>query len=496
MFLALSLATIFKTSIAIAIGYFLCQCGYNVLFHPLRHYPGPKLWAMTRIPYTCMFLSGKAHIRILEFHKQYGPVVRIAPEFLSMSHEDAMKETRDHRKDGKALLMKEPIHHADLQKTLFGATRDDHTRYRRAVAHGFSAKSMQDQQPLIQTYISMLMRRLREQCDGGSTALDMVKWFNYATFDVIGDLSFGESFGCLENSDYHPWVALIFDVVKDLTWRLSMKRYTLLAPLLKYLIPKQLSRRFEEHSELSRAKLQKRLATLTDRPDFIGSMIKARSKSENSISLSEIETVAAQLIIAGSETTATTLSATTYYLTRHPHVLATLCAEVRSSFSSEKEINLFNVQNLRYMMAVINESMRMYPATPGGQPRQVDESGAMILGQYVPGGTKIEIWQWALYHNPRCFTRPDDFIPERWLDDPHFAADKKDAFQPFSVGPRSCIGRNLAYAEMHLIIARLVWNFDIRLAQGSDDWDQRSNVLLLWEKPGLYISLEPREISS
>jgi cytochrome P450 len=270
-----------SNSIMQAIAYFLCNCVYNILLHPLRHYPGLKLWAMTRIPYTRMFLSGKGHILVLELHKQYGPVVRIAPEFLSLSHEDAMKETRGHRKDGKAPLMKEPIHHADLRKPIFGATRDDHMRYRRAVANGFSTKAMQDQESLIQTYASTLMRRLHEQCHGGSKALDMVKWYNYATFDVIGDLSFGEPFGCLESANYHPWVTLIFEVVEDLTWRLSMNRYMLFAPLLKYLIPRRVTNRFEEHSKLSQAKVQKRLAIQTDRHDFIGSMIKARAKSES-----------------------------------------------------------------------------------------------------------------------------------------------------------------------------------------------------------------------
>jgi cytochrome P450 len=48
---------------------------------------------------------------------------------------------------------------------------------------------------------------------------------------------------------------------------------------------------------------------------------------------------------------------------------------------------------------------------------------------------------WALYHNPAYFTQPDDFIPERWLGDPIFANDERQAVQPFSVGPRNCIGK-------------------------------------------------------
>jgi cytochrome P450 len=55
--------------------------------------------------------------------------------------------------------------------------------------------------------------------------------------------------------------------------------------------------------------------------------------------------------------------------------------------------------------------------------------------------TILGIWQWPLNHNPKFFKHPDSFVPERWLGDPRYDSDKKGAFQPFSVGPRNCIGK-------------------------------------------------------
>lgn len=88
--------------------------------------------------------------------------------------------------------------------------------------------------------------------------------------------------------------------------------------------------------------------------------------------------------MAGSETTATVLSATLYYLTTHPRVLSTLTEEVRSTFSSEKDITLLSVQTLRYTLAVLDETMRIHPAVPTGPPRLIAKGGDTVLNQYVP----------------------------------------------------------------------------------------------------------------
>jgi cytochrome P450 len=95
---------------------------------------------------------------------------------------------------------------------------------------------------------------------------------------------------------------------------------------------------------------------------------------------------ASLLIAAGSETTATALSAATYYLGIYPETFKKLAAEIRSEFSSEKDINLTSVQHLSYLQAVIDEAMRLYPAAPGTQPRIISPGGDVIVGRYVPAG--------------------------------------------------------------------------------------------------------------
>ncbi|KAK8095081.1 Trichothecene C-15 hydroxylase [Apiospora hydei] len=210
------------------------------------------------------------------------------------------------------------------------------------------------------------------------------------------------------------------------------------------------------------------------------------------MSKDELVANAAILIIAGSETTAVLLSGATYLLGRHPHILAKLQDEIRSRFSSEEEIDLLSTQKLPYLQAVLDEALRFYPPAIGILPRVIGPGGDRIVDRYVPGGTVVEVSQWVLFHNPAYFHKPDEFHPERWLGDEEFKNDALAGVTPFSVGPRNCIGKNLAYSEMRLIMARIVWNFDFALAPGMEDWYDRNRAYGMWMKPALGISFVPR----
>src|SRR6201999_3484271 len=118
-------------------------------------------------------------------------------------------------------------------------------------------------------------------------------------------------------------------------------------------------------------------------------------------------------------------------------------------------------------------------------------------GGWVPEGTSVAVSSWAASHNPVNFQECDKFIPERYID-PAYAADIKKASQPFSLGPRGCIGRHLSYMELRLILASLLWHFDIERADlpGFDIWDPADNLQHVkafntWDKPPLWCKLTP-----
>ncbi|KAK0707965.1 cytochrome P450 [Lasiosphaeris hirsuta] len=479
------------------------NCLYNLFLHPLRDFPGPKFWGASHLPYTISWLSGHAGSDIARLHDQYGDVVRVAPHRLSFTHPEAWNEIRGHRKAGEGENGKDPHFYNFSQKNLLGSNRENHSRYRRALASGFSAKSIQGQQPLIREYVDLLINQLRaltttETKERTPRVVDMVAWFNFTTFDVIGDLAFGEPFGCLADSKYHPWVSIIFAAVSQFHTIMAIRWHApFLLYLMRTLMGSKLGRPQQLQTEYATKKLDKRLAIQTDRPDFVRSMIGAETESgEKMMTREEMVQNARLLVIAGSETTATALSATAFFLIVHRDVQKKLADEVRSSFQTEEEIDLFSVQKLKYMLAVLNESMRVMPPVPGSFPRVCQPGGDTICGRRVPGGTGLDIWPPAVFRSARNFVDPDSFIPERWFDDgvrdERFRRDRQDAFQPFSVGPRNCIGKNLAFVEMRLILARLIWNFDLEPADdGVKNWLNECGNFHLWLKGPLNVRLTP-----
>ncbi|KAK7721711.1 hypothetical protein SLS57_005059 [Botryosphaeria dothidea] len=377
---------------------------------------------------------------------------------------------------------------AAAQNDIVSAPRGEHALLRRALSHGFSDKSMRLQEPLIARYIDLLVARLRERA-APDRPLNIMAWYNYTTFDVIGDLAFGEAFGCLEKSDYHPWVKAIFYLAKGGVVMQTASFFPGLTALILKCIPESIKKSREEHYALTLAKLERRMALGKERPDLIEGLL--MKKDEWNLSMNKLEANASALIIAGSETTATLLSGVTYLLLKNPHALAKLTEEVRGAFKSEDEINISSVGHLKYMLACLDEALRLYPPTPQGLPRVVSKGGANIVGHYVPEDTTVAIHMWATYHDENNFTKPFEYHPERHLGDPRFAADKLEVFQPFHFGPRACLGRNLAYAEMRTILARVIYNFDMKLAEDSQDWMEKQKIFLLWEKGPLNVYLTP-----
>ena len=176
---------------------------YNIYFHPLRDFPGDKLsiaFPFLRIP---QIVKGRREAMMIRLHDKYGDVVRARPDMLSFISPAAWKDIYGHgHPELPKILMK------DLgfdEKKIFSASQADHARFRRAMAPAFSDKAINQQEALILVYVDLLVEKLRETAKTGLPT-NMVTWYMLTTFDLMADLTFGQSLGGLAQGKSNMWI--------------------------------------------------------------------------------------------------------------------------------------------------------------------------------------------------------------------------------------------------------------------------------------------------
>ncbi|KAH7062264.1 cytochrome P450 [Macrophomina phaseolina] len=469
---------------------------YNAYFHPLAQYPGPLLARSTNLVYWTVVIKGDLLPWIQRIHTQYGDTVRLGPNTLSYTTPEAWRDIygqqrssgnitggddRKKKTNPKDRLVYQP----DLNgRHGLNGVRDDeqHARLRRIFAHAFSDRALKEQEPLIVRLVDHLVRNMRAHAK-----LDMVKLFTCTTFDIMGDLTFGEPLGLLDTSEYSPWVEALFGFLKFGDLSRILLEYPLLGCLAAYLVPASLLEQARMHFQFAAERVDRRIERGSERPD-IWNLVLRQPEGER-LDRGEMHANASIFMLAGTETSATLLSGLLYLLCEHPDKMKTLCDEIRGNFHSDGDFTIESLQRLKYLSACIEEGLRLYPPLPIGPPREVHPDGNIICGKWVPGKTRLAVAQYTAYRSPRNFRDPDAFIPERWLPGTGYDDDKKNALQPFSYGPRNCIGQNLAYHEMRMILAKVLWNFDIELCPESAGW-MNQKIWSLWAKPPLWVKVK------
>ena len=386
--------------------------------------------------------------RIKEFHDKYGPIVRTGPDELAFTSPEAWKDI--YGRPGHTQLKRDPYIYppdnvTEFPNSIIHADDVNHARIRRQMAHAFSAKALEEQQPLITKHIDTLIRQLHT----AKGPQNMSDWFNFAGFDIIGDLAFGESFGCLEKGEYHPWAKVVLGAFVAGIFMSAFNRYNVLR-LASSIIPKRMMKQREEFIEYCRAQVNKRFDTETDRPDFVTYMMKT-NKDDQTMTKPEIQTNCTVVVVAGSESTGTLLAGTLSYLLKDSARLSKAVEEVRSTFADEGDISIKTVSKLSYTLACLEEGLRICAPAPFGMARRTSEP-TIVAGELVPANTSVSVPQWAAWHAKQNFSRPDEFIPERWLDDMEFANDTKKGFYPFSTGVRNCIGKKYVNTKLFSLV--------------------------------------------
>lgn len=156
--------------------------------------------------------------------------------------------------------------------------------------------------------------------------------------------------------------------------------------LLRRLIPRRILSKQKQHTDFTNAKVLQRLELKTSRPDFITPFLAELRTAPEKMSLGEIQSTFAILIIAGSESVATTLMGVFFYLAKNEEVQGRLAAVLRARFEREGDITVEATKGIAYLDGVISEALRLCFPVPGGLPRVVPEGGDVYAGHYVPGG--------------------------------------------------------------------------------------------------------------
>lgn len=232
-------------------------------------------------------------------------------------------------------------------------------------------------------------------------------------------------------------------------------------------VPRGLKRRLE--SELSA--LNDYLGRLIDqrrkdqcrgeppRRDFLGLLLLGGGEHGRPLSRQAVLDESVTMLLAGHETTASALAWSLYLLARHPKHADALGDDLHSQLRGDAP-SMSDLEDLSSLRATLDETLRLYP--PTHRIGRTVVSPVVVGGHEIPVGADVLVPQWAVHRSARWYDRPLDFLPERWT--PAFRRSlPKFAYFPFSGGPRICVGTQLAYSEVAVILSLLAQRFQYSL---------------------------------
>ncbi|KAF8442381.1 cytochrome P450 [Boletus edulis BED1] len=474
-------------------------------FHPLAKYPGPIPCRISKFWMAWVSSAGKQHKYYYELHKKFGDVVRIGPNELSFRNVEAISPLM-----GYFGLPKGP--HWDgrmAEQTKIRAMialRDpaEHARRRKPWARGFSSAALKGYEEILAKRVHQFATALEQQ----QQSVNLAEWISHFTFDFMSDMAFGGGSNMLRDGD------------KDNTWHLLESGLPLALILTHvpwlgkyYVRVPGIGSDLKKFRSFCQERASLRRTQGSQSKDLFHYLIDEAGVERSPPTFAEVASDGVLTIVAGSDTTATTLSSLFWALLSHPTAYRRLQAEVDRYYPpGEDASSTTHHPQMQYLNAVINESLRLFPPVLSGSQRGATKSsGGRLAGPcFVPEGTNAFVHIYSLHRDPRYFSpMPNTFWPERWLSEDDRKAlgypdsngtDKAPfthnlaAFIPFSFGPANCVGKNLAYQEMRTVVCMMMQRLDFEFADGYDPecWDRDLKDYFVATKGKLPVVLSPR----
>ncbi|KAI0134042.1 cytochrome P450 [Xylariales sp. AK1849] len=482
--------------VAAWLAYQLLRAAWNISpLHPLSRIPGPKLAAATYLPefWYDTIKFGRYTNQIRKMHEIYGPIVRISPHEVHCNDTNFVDEIYavGGRKRDKP---QHQVSGSAMEYSGFATFSHDLHRLRRApLAKFFSRGQIAKLEPEIQKLVQRLCDKLLLE-SGKSKPIDVTMAYSCFTSDTISDYCFGESFGFLAQDSWEPnYRAALYAFLQTVyVFRFFpfLKHTAIAAPwLTKYmsedmaLLIKTLNT--DIPNQVKSSKADQDAGIVRERETVFGSLLDSDMPA-NEKSLVRLTDEASAVLGAGTETTSWTLSVITYHLLTKPEILARLTKELDEVIENPKALPTWTtLEKLPYLGAVIHEGLRLSYGVSARTSRVPTEENLFYRGEWTPKGRKtpvnveyvipqgyaIGMSSSITHHDESVWPDSYSFIPERWLDDQmQRKKDLERCMLSFSRGSRACLGMNLAFCELYLLLTALTLRVfpHMRLFETSD----------------------------
>ncbi|KAJ8121883.1 hypothetical protein ONZ43_g1778 [Nemania bipapillata] len=400
---------------------------------PLSKVPGPWYARWTDLISKYYWVRARKPLYIHDLHLKYGPIVRVGPREVYVCDPQAVQ--RVFRIKNEFPKSKWYLEFVPSVQSIFN-TPDIalHRRFRKLLSAPLSESGLKAFLSQIDGKVNLTIQRMEEEYKTRGVT-DIYKWWLFMTTDIIGELSFGESFQMLESGEINQYVIDLQNIGRMGSYRSVFP--SLLKYSMRFGIPLPIinqARTFGMRMQKYATELLNRHRNLVGsegaqaRPTVFTKVYKA--EGDESISLDEIRDNAQSYIVAGSDTTSNTLNFATWSVCRNPEIQSRLVKELEAL---PTDFTYEDLRHVPYLDHVIDEALRKFSAVPSGLPREVPEGGAELCGYHIPAGYTVTAQSYTLHRDPYAFPDPETYDPSRWENTTQAM---KDVFMPFGGGSR------------------------------------------------------------
>lgn len=313
--------------------------------------------------------------------------------------------------------------------------------------------------------------------------IDVCDNFTRLTLDTIALCSFNYRFNSFYQKTMHRFVDAMVNVLSESgrrAQRFSIQNKLMLGTVRRY------NDDVKSMHDLCDEIVKERREHPTDTNDLLNRMINGKDPDTGyQLSDENIRYQMVTFLVAGHETTSGLLSFATYYLLKNPHALQKAQAEA----DQYNEITVDTLSKLKYIDAVLKETLRLQPTAPAFNLGSKADSVILPGGYEVRKDEAILVLLPQLHRDPKVWDRPEEFLPERMLNS-GFENLPPNAWKPFGNGQRACIGRPFALQESLLVMALVLKHFHLELVDPS--YDLRIKQTLTIKPDGLRMRVRPR----